>query len=587
MGLVSPGREHLGMSERETLQPVEIIDTHAVFVAGDSSSLPGVKQAASTRLVAPPDPKSHASEVLQEISDLPFQVESTNENDDLLEDSDEVKGLLESIGEDPSDPNAIAFLLPLRGHVGDLGLRFGRSLKKVIEESMESAGNQSQFIPSTILVRDTQSDPEVTRSLSEHFDDVHGITRYFGLLTDEEALTVALWARAWSPGSRFVSPTATSPYLEKARNVATVQPSGNMLAAAVADFLLTVQAPQPIVVVRASLHTDAMLSLFRSSGIRPAKVLHYYHMTNMSEFAWRVQSHLVLSPCPVILLGDAESWHLVEAVDRLISAVWILPYPTQLCARMRTKQSELLSFIYRAYDDVPGTFLQKQPMLAPMESIVKASHWLLSGGKRWWQGSYVVAAKVAVTSVAAGVRLLGASEGWLPLLQYDITSSGMLRRLYQELLVTQDLLKPLLSGDDCNLIIRYQQELTGESKVSEMAVHSSLPTLVVPAERGAQLHVDCRRQHADLRCSAPRGVWAPVTCQGSLQGRHIYVRECGKEVGISVAASQGCTGTQGLVCRGGRSLGCLLSGLCTSLSLPSTPIYQCGDLNLDTLNLEF
>ncbi|KAG0697538.1 hypothetical protein GWK47_026297 [Chionoecetes opilio] len=285
MVLVSPGREHLGMSERETLQPVEIIDTHAVFVAGDSSSLPGVKQAALTRLVAPPDPKSHASEVLQEISDLPFQVKSTDENDDLLEDSDEVKGLLKNIGEDPTDPNAIAFLLPLRGHVGDLGLRFGRSLKKVMEESMESAGNHSQFIPSTILVRDTQSDPEVTRSLSEHFYDVHGITRYFGLLTDEEALTVALWARARAPGSRFVSPTATSPYLEKARNVATVQPSGNMLAAAVADFLLTVQAPQPLVVVRASLHTDAMLSLLRSSGIRPAKVLHYYHMNNMSEFA--------------------------------------------------------------------------------------------------------------------------------------------------------------------------------------------------------------------------------------------------------------------------------------------------------------
>lgn len=307
----------------------------------------------------------------------------------------------------------------------------------------------------------------------------------------------------------------------------------------------------------------------------------------MSELAWRVQSHLVLSPSPVILLGDAESWYLVEAVDRLISAVWILPYPTQLCDSMRTKQSELLSFMYRAHDDVPGIFLQKQPMLAPMESLVKASYWLASGRKRWWQGSYVVAANVAVSSIAAGIRLLGASDGWLPLLQYDITSRGMLRRLYQEVLVTRDLLKPLLSGDDCNLVIRYQEELTGENKVSEIAVHSSLPKLLVPAERGAHLHVDCRRQHADLRCSAPGGAWGPVTCRGSLQGRHGFLRECGKEVGISVAASQGCTGTQGLVCRGGRSLGCLLSGLCTSLSMPSTPIYHCAGLNLDTLDIEF
>ena len=300
-----------------------------------------------------------------------------------------------------------------------------------------------------------------------------------------------------------------------------------------------------------------------------------------------MQNHLVLSSSLVILLGDAESWHLVETVDRLTSAMWILPYPTQLFENMRTKQSELLSFMYRAHDDAPGKFLQKQPMLAPIESVIKASHWLLSGGKRLWQGSYVVAANVAVNSVAAGIRLLGASDGWLPLLQYDITSSGMLRHLYQELLVTKDLLKPLLSGDDCSLVIRYQQELTGESKVSEMAIHSSLPTLLIPAERGAQLHVDCRRQHADLRCSAPAGAWAPVTCRGSLQGRHVFVRECGKEVGISVAASQGCTGAQGLVCRGGRSLGCLLSGLCQSLSLPSTPMYQCDGLNLDTLNFDF
>lgn len=316
------------------------------------------------------------------------------------------------------------------------------------------------------------------------------------------------------------------------------------------------------------------------------QVLHYYHTTNMSELAWRVQSHLLVSPAPVLLLGDSESWHLIEAADSLISAVWILPYPTQLCDRMKTKQSELLTFMYRAHDDVPGMFLEKQPMLSPLESLVNVSNWLLTGGKRWWRGSYVVAANVAVNSVSAGIRLLAISQGWLPLLQYDITSSGMLRRLYQELLVTKDLLQPLLSGDGCSLVIRYQEELTGERKVREMDVHSSLPTLLVPAERGAQLHVDCPRQHADLRCSAPKRAWAPVTCHGSLQGHHVFVRECGKEVGISVAASQGCTGAQGLVCRGGRSLGCLLSGLCTSLSRPSTPIYQCAGLNLDTLNFK-
>lgn len=324
-----------------------------------------------------------------------------------------------------------------------------------------------------------------------------------------------------------------------------------------------------------------------ASNIMHLQVLRYYHTTNISELAWRIQSHLLLAPSPVVLLGDAKSWHIVEATDHLISAVWILPYPTQLSDRMQTKQSELLTFMYRAHDDVPGMFLQKQPMLSPLESVVNASHWLLSGGKRWWKGSYVVAANVAVNSVSAGIRMLGISQGWLPLLQYDINSRGMLRRLYQELLVTKDVLKPLLLGDNCSLVIRYQEELTGARKVNEMVIHSSLPTLLVPAERGAQLHVDCKRQHADLRCSAPRGVWAPVTCHGSLQGRHSFMQECGKEVGISVPASRGCMGAQGLVCRGGRSLGCLLSGLCTSLSVRSTPIYHCAGLNLDALNFEF
>lgn len=51
-----------------------------------------------------------------------------------------------------------------------------------------------------------------------------------------------------------------------------VQPPGSMLAAAVTDFLRTVQAPQPLVVARASFHTDTFLSLLRASGLRPSKV---------------------------------------------------------------------------------------------------------------------------------------------------------------------------------------------------------------------------------------------------------------------------------------------------------------------------
>lgn len=79
-------------------------------------------------------------------------------------------------------------------------------------------------------------------------------------------------------GTRFVTPTATSPYLEGARNVAMVQPSGSYLAAAIADFLRTVQIFQPLAVAKASLHTDVFLSLLRSSGIRPSKVTEYLYI---------------------------------------------------------------------------------------------------------------------------------------------------------------------------------------------------------------------------------------------------------------------------------------------------------------------
>lgn len=55
-----------------------------------------------------------------------------DEEYDLLEDTfkdfDELEGLLEHVGNDPADPDAVGFLLPLRGHVGHLGLRSVGSL---------------------------------------------------------------------------------------------------------------------------------------------------------------------------------------------------------------------------------------------------------------------------------------------------------------------------------------------------------------------------------------------------------------------------------------------------------------------------
>lgn len=314
----------------------------------------------------------------------------------------------------------------------------------------------------------------------------------------------------------------------------------------------------------------------------PLQVLHYYETTNMEELAERVRGNLVQAPTPVLLLGNAESWEVVTAADDLFSAVWILPFQTQLHDHMRTNQSELLTFMYRAHDDTPGSFLKEELLLSPVESIVSASMSLLTGGHRTWRGAYVIAAYVPVSSMSASVRLMGATDGWLPLLQYDITRKGLKRRLYQEVLVTRDLLKPLVSGNGCSVVLRYLEELTGTKVISEVGVHSTLPTLLVPAERGAHLHVDCARHHADLRCSAPSGAWAPVTCRGALQGQHKFQAECGKEVDITVAASHGCSAARGLVCRWGRSLGCLLSGLCSTLTqLP--PLYDCAGLRLDTL----
>jgi len=69
-----------------------------------------------------------------------------------------------------------------------------------------------------------------------------------------------------------VTPTATTTYLQSAKNIASVQPTAQMLAAAVADLLLSLQVPKPIIVAQASLHTDSFIALLRSSGVKPAHV---------------------------------------------------------------------------------------------------------------------------------------------------------------------------------------------------------------------------------------------------------------------------------------------------------------------------
>ncbi|XP_071539881.1 uncharacterized protein [Panulirus ornatus] len=588
-------RFHLGASERDSAAQNLVVDSEEESELADAD----LREATAMERI-----QQMVSTVQKQMSGLAtaedHQVEVSTEEavtEDLLEYSDELEALLDNVGEDPADPNAVAFLLPLRGHGGSLGISYGSRLKLALEEAAEAAMTQnstedlqpppavmdsSHYFPSTILVRDTQGDPDVARKLTQHFYEIHGTTRYFGYLTDEEALTVAHWARAKAPGARFVTPTATTTYLESAKNVARVQPSARLLATAVGDLLATVHSQRPLVVARASLHIDSFLSLLHAVGLRPAKVFHYYETTNKEDLAERINHHYVLTSTPILLLGDYESWEVVKAADSLFSAVWILPFQTQLNDHMRTNQSELLTFMYRAYDDSPGSFLKEELLLSPSESIVSASKSLLTGGQRTWRGAYVVTAYVPVNSMSASVRLVGATDGWLPLMQYDITRKGIKRRLYQEVLVTRDLLKPLVSGKGCSVVLRYLEELTGAKVVSEVSVHSNLPTLLVPAERGAHLHVDCARHHADLRCSAPSGAWAPVTCRGALQGRHKFQTECGKEVGITVAASQGCSAARGLVCRGGGSLGCLFSGLCSTLTQPPPP-YECAGIQLDTL----
>ncbi|KAK3865571.1 hypothetical protein Pcinc_028837 [Petrolisthes cinctipes] len=517
---------------------------------------------------------------------------------DNMESEDEAEGL-ESTDEVEGDvdtyTNSVAFLLPLRGQQGALGLRLGRGVKRRVEgEGGEDGSVFQQDVTShftnfsstsqpttTILVRDTRSDPDAARQLTEHFYQVHGIKIYFGFLTDEEAFTVAHWARGRAPGTRFVTPTATSIYLDEVRNIVRVQPSARLLAATVANLLGVIGTLRPLVVARTSIHNDIFIRQLIKLGVRPVKVMRYYPTTNMKEFAEKVKLQVSgVTTSPLVLLGDAESWNLVTAADKLFPAVWILPFLTQMIDNMQSNQSEILVIQYRAYDPVPNSFMKTDPLLAPEESIVIASHKLLTGTWDRPQGVYVVAAKVAVNSLSAGVRLLGTSNGWVPLLQYQVSANGITRRLYRELLVTKELLQPFVVGEQCRLVLRYVEELTGVSVVTEAYPYSALPTLLLPADRGAQLHIDCPKHHTDLRCWVRSGENDTLTCRGTIHGSHDLFQQCGPEVSVSVAGSQGCTGAFGFICRGGRSLGCLLSGLCSSLTHSSLPLYQCGHVNL-------
>jgi len=513
---------------------------------------------------------------------------------------DELLGLKDSVGADPSDPDAVAFLVPLRGTHGSLGLRYGRPMKHVLENLTKAVeaetglypirqDSSSEFkAPSTILVRDSQGEPDIARKLTQHFYDIHGTTRYFGFMSDEEAMEVVHWARVKAPGTRFVSPTASSPYLDSAKNFARVQPSASTLAKAVADLLILLNCREPLIVARASLHTDAFLTLLQKLRVKSHMTIHYYETSlNVNGLVSRVKdaSEHCPNPCPILLLGHVESWTIIKVADKIFSSTWILPYSAQYeDDPPATSQSEVMSFIYRAYDDNPGgQYLTQNELLNPVTSVIAAAKALIMGKKRSWRGSYVVTANLPVSSLAAKVRLVGTLNNTVPLLQYDITKKGLVRRVYQELFVTPEVLKSLVSSmNGCQLVVRYVEEMTGQVRTYQIEVNSVLPSLVIPAERGAQLHVDCPKQHANLVCKAPSGSWSPVTCQGTLQGSHGFKHQCGQNVGVAISATRGCSVGKGLLCKSHKTLGCLLSGLCVS-NTHSPPIYSCDGIHLDSL----
>lgn len=421
-----------------------------------------------------------------------------------------------------------------------------------------------------------------------------------------------------SAGTRFVTPTATTTYLQSAKNIASVQPTAQMLAAAVADLLLSLQVPKPIIVAQASLHTDSFIALLRSSGVKPAHVrmglggyelililynifymhdvyshplyiyyayfyrqmLHYFANTNVTRLVQRLSDKLDNTTVPILLLGDSKSMSVMEQADLLFPATWILPFPTQFDDKIVMRQSELLTFIYRAFDDKPGSFLKEESMLDPAESIISAAKALLTGKRRSWYGSYVVATSVPITSTKKNVRVFGSTNSWQPLLQYDLMKTTLKRRVYQQLVITPDLVKPLASGNNCRLILTYLEELTGRKKVEEIFLMGTFPTVVLPTDRGAQMHVDCPQQHADLRCTAPKDAWEPVKCQGRLQGQHKYMSSCGSDVSITIPTSKGCLVSKSIECRSASSVGCLFSDLCSSVTHVK-PLTDCMGKHFD------
>ncbi|KAK7017545.1 hypothetical protein SK128_004064 [Halocaridina rubra] len=532
---------------------------------------------------------------------IEVKVRVDNEIEDSLDYADEVEGLKGHLSGPMPHPDSVAFILPLRDHVGNLGVRFGKQLKEILEASRRDyevrqhignstannslshgrdlpsiLGHTSRVPPSDVLLRDSKGDFEIARQLTLHFYEIHGTTRFFGYLTDEEAMSAALWARVRAPGARFVTPTAISTYLDSAANVIRVQPSSKLLAAALADLLKTADIMRPLVVARASLHTDSFIALLRPLGIKPSQVIHYYETTKFENFVEKIRSRVMAVRQPVLLLGDAESWKIINIADSYFSCLWICPFPSQFHDHIRTTQSELLYFVYRAYDDQAEYYLKNNPILDPNESIIQASLALLNGQKRSWRGTYVVVASVSPKSLKSRTKILGGSD-LIPLLQYDVTRKGIVRRIYYELQVNEELLRPLTSSNQCHVVIRYLQELTGKVMTAEVPVNMMLPTLLVPAGRGAQVHLDCPRHHVDLRCSSARDTWSSVNCKGHLKGIHHYQSYCANGVGVTFAATRGCMASKGLVCKNGQTLGCRLSGLCSSVSY-STLMYNCDGI---------
>ncbi|XP_047483511.1 uncharacterized protein LOC125035278 [Penaeus chinensis] len=556
------------------------VQTGRVFYRHVSPGKEPLRDQPPVAMSSPMDTKEAFEQVLVKVMGLKEDPEEFVQ-DAADDEEDELTGLLETVGEDPADPDAVAFLLPLRGRVGGLGIKYGRRMKQIIEQlSAEGAEGEDTAGISSVLVRDSQADADIARKLTSHFYEVHGTTRYFGYLSDDEALEVAHWARSKAPGTRFVTPTATTTYLQSAKNIASVQPTAQMLAAAVADLLLSLQVPKPIIVAQASLHTDSFIALLRSSGVRPAHMLHYFANTNVTRLVQRLGDKLAGTPVPILLLGDSKSVSLVEQADLLFPATWILPFPTQFDDKIIMRQSELLTFIYRAFDDKPGSFLKEESMLDPTESIISAAKDLLTGKRRSWYGSYVVAVSVPVSSAKKNVRVLGSTDGWHPLIQYDLMKTTLKRRVYQQLMISPDLVKPLASGNSCRLILTYLEELTGRKRVEEILLTGAFPAVIIPTDRGAQVHVDCPQQHADLRCTAQKDTWEPVKCQGTLQGQHQYMSSCGSDVSITIPTLKGCLVSKSLECHSPSSVGCLFSDLCSSVTHVK-PLTDCMGKHFD------